>query len=119
VPRRTIKGEGKKVPLNMRTTAELRATIEARAGRSGRSMVQEVEYLVQYALWHEREGIEILARQRRDEGIERRLCEIRDELTSLATIIAGPVGVPFNSTPEQRALLLHMVRRTPNGKAND
>jgi hypothetical protein len=36
--------EGKRHPLNMRTTAELRAKIEAAAAASGRSLVQEVEY---------------------------------------------------------------------------
>jgi hypothetical protein len=119
VPRRTIPGEGKKVPLNMRTTAELRATIEERAGKSGRSLVQEVEYLVQSALWSEEHWNQIGIYRRRDDDIERRLGEIRDELASLATIIAGPVGVPFSMTPEQRALLLQTARRAPNGKEND
>ena len=44
MPKRTIEGEGKKSPLNMRTTAALRDKLEAAAGESGRSLVQEVEY---------------------------------------------------------------------------
>ena len=44
MPRRTIEGEGKKSPLNMKTTAVLRAKLEAACGESGRSLVQEVEY---------------------------------------------------------------------------
>jgi hypothetical protein len=44
MPRRTIIGDGKKTPLNMRTTAELRSKIERAAGRSGRSLVGEVEH---------------------------------------------------------------------------
>jgi uncharacterized protein (DUF1778 family) len=52
MPRRTIPGTGKKMPLNMRTTADLRKKIEAAAGASGRSMVQEVEYRVE-ASFHE------------------------------------------------------------------
>jgi hypothetical protein len=35
---------GKRYPLNMRTTKELRDKIEAAAWASGRSLVQEVEY---------------------------------------------------------------------------
>jgi hypothetical protein len=44
MPRRTVAGEGKKSPLNMRTTAALREKLEEAAGESGRSLVQEVEY---------------------------------------------------------------------------
>jgi hypothetical protein len=36
--------KGKRYPLNMRTTRELRDRIVAAAGASGRSLVQEVEY---------------------------------------------------------------------------
>jgi hypothetical protein len=36
--------KGKRYPLNMRTTRELRDRIEAAAHASGRSLVQEVEY---------------------------------------------------------------------------
>jgi len=35
---------GKRYPLNMRTTKELREKIEAAARASGRSLVQEVEF---------------------------------------------------------------------------
>jgi head-tail adaptor len=36
-------GEVKRVPLNMRTTPSLRAELEEAAGKSGRSLAQEVE----------------------------------------------------------------------------
>ncbi len=36
-------GEGKRVPLNMRTTRELRERLEREAADSGRSLAQEVE----------------------------------------------------------------------------
>lgn len=36
-------GEGKRVPLNMRTTRELREKLEKEAADSGRSLAQEVE----------------------------------------------------------------------------
>ena len=39
----TAKKEGKRVPLNMRTTATLRAKMEKAANKSGRSLAQEVE----------------------------------------------------------------------------
>lgn len=38
------KGEGKKTPLNMRTTQQLRARLERAAAESGRSLVHEVEH---------------------------------------------------------------------------
>ena len=37
-------GEGKKVPLNMRTTREIRTRLEDAAKASGRSLAHEVEY---------------------------------------------------------------------------
>lgn len=40
----TAKDGGKKSPLNLRTTKELRTKIELAASRSGRSLVQEVEH---------------------------------------------------------------------------
>jgi len=53
MPRRTVIGEGKKLPLNMRTTAGLRAKINKAAGKSGRSLVQEVEYRVEESFHRE------------------------------------------------------------------
>ena len=41
---RTISGDAKRHPLNMRTTAEMREKLEAAAVASGRSLAQEVEY---------------------------------------------------------------------------
>ena len=40
-------GEGKRVPLNMRTTRETREKLEISAAVSGRSLAQEVEYRVE------------------------------------------------------------------------
>lgn len=40
-------GEGKKVPLNMRTTRKVRDRLEAAAIDTGRSLTQEVEYRLQ------------------------------------------------------------------------
>ena len=47
-------GEGKRVPLNMRTTRELREKIEKNAANSGRSLVQEVEHRLEQSFQNER-----------------------------------------------------------------
>src|SRR5215471_13276718 len=47
--------KGKRYPLNMRTTRELRERIEAAAEASGRSLVQEVEYRLEQSF--ERQAI--------------------------------------------------------------
>jgi len=57
MPRRAIPGTGKRQPLNMRTTAELRRKIERAAGKSGRSLVQEVEYRVERSFQRERHDV--------------------------------------------------------------
>jgi hypothetical protein len=46
--------EGKRHPLNMRTTKELRAKLEAAAKESGRSMAQEVEARLEASFAEER-----------------------------------------------------------------
>ncbi len=42
--------QGKRVPLNMRTTREVREKMEAAARRSGRSLAQEVEWRLEESL---------------------------------------------------------------------
>ena len=44
MPRTTAKGTGKRYPLGMRTTKELRESLERSAAKSGRSLAQEVEF---------------------------------------------------------------------------
>jgi hypothetical protein len=48
LPRKSTKtrGVGKRYPLNMRTTKEVRVLLERAAARSGRSLVQEVEHRI-------------------------------------------------------------------------
>ena len=53
MPRRTVKGSGKKSPLNMRTTQALRKKLEKAAGLSGRSLVQEVEFRLEQSFTRE------------------------------------------------------------------
>ena len=43
-------GEGKRTPLNMRTTRELRERLEREAADSGRSLAQEVEFRLERSL---------------------------------------------------------------------
>lgn len=43
MPKKLPEGEGKRVPLNMRTTRETRDRLEKAADESGRSLAQEVE----------------------------------------------------------------------------
>ncbi len=43
-------GAGKRYPLNMRTTRELRDTLTAAASQSGRSLAQEVEHRLEESL---------------------------------------------------------------------
>ena len=51
MPRKSTaaKEGGKRYPLNMRTTKELRERLERAAAESGRSLAQEVEHIVE---WH-------------------------------------------------------------------
>lgn len=53
----------KRFPLNLRTTAERRASLEIAADRSGRSLIQEVEHRLDLAAWLleqlGREGVEL------------------------------------------------------------
>ena len=53
MPKRTVKGSGKKSPLNMRTTQALRKKLEKAAGLSGRSLVQEVEFRLEQSFARE------------------------------------------------------------------
>lgn len=53
MPKRTVKGSGKKSPLNMRTTQALRKKLEKAAGSSGRSLVQEVEFRLEQSFARE------------------------------------------------------------------
>ena len=52
MPPRAKKAAGKRYPLNMRTTLELREKIERAAKESGRSLVQEVEYRLELSFYY-------------------------------------------------------------------
>src|SRR6266567_1444577 len=61
---------GKRYPLNMRTTKELRDKIEQAAAASGRSLVQEVEFRLERSF----------QQQEIEKEIERKLEAYRDEM---------------------------------------
>ncbi len=50
-------GEGKRVPLNMRTTRETREKLEKSAAESGRSLAQEVEYRLERSFADEPQSV--------------------------------------------------------------
>jgi len=50
---RKKEGEGKRYPLNMRTTKEVREMLELAARKSGRSLVQEVEWRLALSFDHQ------------------------------------------------------------------
>jgi predicted HicB family RNase H-like nuclease len=67
---------GKRYPLNMRTTKELRDKIEEAATASGRSLVQEVEFRLEGSFWQqeiERETDTVKLQVRVSERLRRRL----------------------------------------------
>jgi hypothetical protein len=51
---------GKRYPLNMRTTKELRDKVDGAAMASGRSLVQEVEFRLQRSFDLEQHGVELV-----------------------------------------------------------
>lgn len=60
-------------PLNMRTTREMRAQLEAAATASGRSLTREVEHRLELSFHRESIVQEIAEEVRRQEALEREL----------------------------------------------
>ena len=56
MPRTAVKGAGKRHPLALRTTKELRDELERAAAKSGRSLAQEVEFRLEDLLERDRGG---------------------------------------------------------------
>jgi uncharacterized protein (DUF1778 family) len=56
-------GDGKRYPLNMRTTKEIRERLERAAAKSGRSLAQEVEYRLERSFDREATERELLEQQ--------------------------------------------------------
>jgi hypothetical protein len=79
MPKRTTGGAGKRMPMNMRTTAELRRKIDKAAGKSGRSLVQEVEHRVEESFYGD--SLEVIYEQLR------MICHRQDMLHALVASI--------------------------------
>lgn len=50
MPKNAVQGASKRCPLNMRTTPDIRRRLEESARKSGRSLAQEIEWIVSLAL---------------------------------------------------------------------
>jgi len=106
MPRRTIPGSGKKLPLNMRTAAALRAKIEKAAGKSGRSLVQEVEHRVERSFFG-------------DEALQE-IDRVRGHILGMLNVLDGKVEILLKQADVLRVLharqtatteLLHELHR--------
>ena len=82
-------GEGKKIPLNMRTTQEIRDKLESAAKQSGRSLTHEVEYRVEQSFRQEAR-VEQIQEATRKALVSNFGSEVRYKLM---LIIAGLVGL--------------------------
>jgi len=131
MPKRTVKGSGKKIPLNMRTTQELREKINRAAGASGRSLVQEVEYRVTLGFAHDRQTAienELKAINRRmgdatgfRTAVYREMRDITEMLTLIA-ILLHDKDLSIGEHDRLTKMTKHFAMRPPgNGteRAND
>jgi len=112
MPRRTVKGSGKKIPLNMRTTEGLREKINRAAGESGRSLVQEVEHRVEKSFWTS-ELWPLLWSIAEDCKALR--CDVRRQDESLLKLVQVLEGLPLQLRPQDRKTLQAML----NGSVSD
>lgn len=87
-------GPGKRYPLSMRTTIEVRQKLEQAAAASGRSLAQEVEYLVEKAL-REPLDVKAIVKATIDEYEKRENERAKQDMMYLQ-MLCGPVG-PLDS----------------------
>ena len=125
MPKRFIKGSGKKQPLNMRTTETLRKKLECAAGTSGRSLVQEVEHRVEQS-FHKDEMLSELRRELRiidrRSNLIYRVCERVDEMHEmlvLVTVLLHDKNLSIGEHDRLHALTSRYGLRPPtNGEAH-
>jgi hypothetical protein len=99
MPRRAKSApKGKRYPLNMRTTLELREKVEAAARESGRSLVQEVEY----RLGHSFDPVEPV--------FDRRHIELFRVIAGTIAFIEEREGKRWNDDASTMFLVLHAVQ---------
>jgi hypothetical protein len=102
---------GKRYPLNMRTTKELRDKIENAAMASGRSLVQEVEFRLERSFQQQEIEKELMARLdvQGDEILKR----MRREMQELGEAMRREMGLPEeNYDAPRRPSLLDLVGDT-------
>jgi hypothetical protein len=88
---------GKRYPLNMRTTKELRDKIEEAATASGRSLVQEVEFRLERSFRQQEIEREI------KNALEARAASVRDELVGEMRKVLEPFQRALGLTREEIA----------------
>jgi hypothetical protein len=88
---------GKRYPLNMRTTKELRDKIEWAAMASGRSLVQEVEFRLERSFQQEEIEKEI------KRTLDARVDAVRDEIFKKIKQEMGPLVKAIGVTEEELA----------------
>lgn len=88
---------GKRYPLNMRTTKELRDKIEEAATASGRSLVQEVEFRLERSFRQQEIEREI------KNALEARAASVRDELVGEMRKMLEPFQRALGLTREEIA----------------
>lgn len=110
MPRRvTPSGDGKRIPLMARTTADLRSRLEMAASASGRSLGQEVEYQLERALM-----VADLTRAIR-ETIRQ---EVRAEFDARAQVREAAMDRARSNLIEMSAAVEHMQFMLSGEKAN-
>ena len=109
------RGEGKRVPLNMRTTQEVRGRLEKSAADSGRSLVQEVEYRIERSYLAE-DHLSIIFDDSRTAGFVR---EILDAKRLIESHQGKSVWEDFESHEAMKAALKRLLAQKaprPTGK---
>jgi TraY domain len=102
-------GDGKRSPLNMRTTRALREKLEKAAGQSGRSLVQEVEARLEQSL-----NGDFLLTELLGSGKNAHLLKL------IATMLSGldQVAYPWHSNPASAASLRSDIEKAMSAVAN-
>jgi hypothetical protein len=95
------KGQGKRFPLNMRTTKEIREKLERAAAQSGRSLVQEVEHRLQKSFDHEETSASV---SRQFSALKRELMiELHAQILEWFKATEPSVSRPVKSTTQAQA----------------
>jgi TraY domain len=102
-------GDGKRSPLNMRTTKDLREKLEKAAGKSGRSLVQEVEARLEQSL-----NGDFLLTELLGSGKNAHLLKV------VAMLLSGldQAAYPWYSNPASAARLRSDIERAMSAVAN-